>query len=80
MLVLVPDADARAILCSAAARMGCEHVESESIEHLNEVLAVRRPTIAALAVDRVETDYFRLLDIVAKHDVKPVMLLIGIRS
>jgi EAL domain-containing protein (putative c-di-GMP-specific phosphodiesterase class I) len=77
MLVLEPDAESRALLCALAARMGCEHVESESIEHLNEVLAVRRPTIAALAVDRVETVYFRLLDILSKHDVKPVMLLIG---
>jgi EAL domain-containing protein (putative c-di-GMP-specific phosphodiesterase class I) len=77
LLILEPDAEARTILCAVAARMGCEHVESETFEHLNEVLAVRRPTIAALAVDRVETDCFRLLDVLSALEVKPLILLVG---
>jgi EAL domain-containing protein (putative c-di-GMP-specific phosphodiesterase class I) len=77
MLILEPDPDSKAVLCAVAERLGCEHIETDSLENLHEVLAMRRPTIAVLAVDRVNTNYLAVLDVLASHDVNPVTLLVG---
>jgi EAL domain-containing protein (putative c-di-GMP-specific phosphodiesterase class I) len=77
MLILEPDPDAKAILCAVADRLGCEYIETDSLENLHDVLATRRPTIAVLAVDRVTTNYLAVLDALASHDVNPATLLVG---
>lgn len=77
MLILEPDPESNAILSAVADRLGCEHIESDSVESVNEVLCSRRPTIAVLAVDRVDTNYLGVLDALAKHDARPALLLVG---
>jgi EAL domain-containing protein (putative c-di-GMP-specific phosphodiesterase class I) len=77
MLILEPEPEAQAALAAVAERLGCEHIEADSVEKLQEVLAVRRPTIAVLAVDQVDTNYLAVLDALADHDVRPVTLLVG---
>jgi EAL domain-containing protein (putative c-di-GMP-specific phosphodiesterase class I) len=77
MLILEPDPESKAVLCAVAERLGCEHVEADSVQSLQEVLAVRRPTVAVLAVDRVDTNYLAVLDALAEHEARPVTLLVG---
>jgi EAL domain-containing protein (putative c-di-GMP-specific phosphodiesterase class I) len=77
MLIVEPDDEAKAALCAVAEHLGCEHVETDSVESLHAVLAMRRPTIAVLAVDRVKTNYLAVLDALAQHDARPVTLLVG---
>ncbi len=77
MLILEPEPEAKAVLVGIAERLGCDHVESDSIEGLHEILSMRRPTIAVLAVDRVDTNFLLVLDALANHDAQPMTLLVG---
>jgi len=77
MLILELDPESKAVLLAVAERLGCEHVETDSVENLSEVLSVRRPTLAVLAVDRVDTDCLAVLDALAEHEARPMTVLIG---
>jgi len=77
MLILESDPDCKALLCAVADRLGCEHVESDSLESLNEILAIRRPTIAVLAVDIADTSFLAVIDALRAHEVAPATLLLG---
>jgi len=77
MLILESDPDSKALLCAVADRLGCEYVASESLDNLNEILDIRRPTIAVLGVDGIETSFLGVLDVLSAHDVRPVTLLLG---
>ena len=76
MLIFEPDAAAQTMLREIAERLGCEHVETDSPQSLREVLGVRRPTLAVLAVDRA-TDGFSVIDALVEQDARPVTLLVG---
>lgn len=77
MLIVDLDAESLAILREVADCLGCEHIETDSADGLQEVLAVRRPTIAVLAVDRIDAKGLAALDSLARHDSRPAMLLVG---
>jgi EAL domain-containing protein (putative c-di-GMP-specific phosphodiesterase class I) len=80
MLILEPDDESRAELCAIAERLGCDHVEAGTVESLREVLAIRRPTIAVLAVDRTDTDCLALIKVLGHHEARPATLLVGSNS
>jgi EAL domain-containing protein (putative c-di-GMP-specific phosphodiesterase class I) len=77
MVILEPDPESKAVLVAVAERLGCEHLETDSVEGMLEILAARRPTIAVLAVDGVVSNSFAAFDALAKFDVPPVTLLVG---
>jgi EAL domain-containing protein (putative c-di-GMP-specific phosphodiesterase class I)/AmiR/NasT family two-component response regulator len=80
LLILEQDLDARAALCAMAERLGCDHIEPDTADALREVLAIRRPTVAVMAVDRTDTDCLALMNILANHHVRPATLLVGVSS
>ena len=75
MLILDPDPESLAVLRQVADRLGCEHIEADSAAGVMEVLRVRWPTIAVLAVDRLDAKGMAALDALAES--RPAMLLIG---
>ena len=77
LLILEQEPEARAALCAMAERLGCDHIEPESADALNEVLGIRRPTLAVLAVDSTDSDCLALMNILAHHHVRPATLLVG---
>jgi EAL domain-containing protein (putative c-di-GMP-specific phosphodiesterase class I) len=77
MLILEQDPESIAALCAMAERLGCDHVEPDTAEALHEVLAIRRPTVAVLAVDRSDTDCLTLMNVLAHHHARPATLLVG---
>jgi EAL domain-containing protein (putative c-di-GMP-specific phosphodiesterase class I) len=77
LLILEQEPQARAALCAMAERLGCDHVEPDGAEALRELLAIRRPTLAVLAVDRTDSDCVALMNILAHAHVRPATLLVG---
>lgn len=77
MLILDRDAESLGILRTVADRLGCDRIEVESAERLREILAVRRPTIAVLAVDCLDADGLAVLHSLAHHGARPATLLVG---
>jgi EAL domain-containing protein (putative c-di-GMP-specific phosphodiesterase class I) len=77
MLILHQDSVSLRTLRAVAERLGCEWVEAETREALDEVLAIRHPTIALLAVDRAEHDGMLMLQTLAHSSSPPATLLIG---
>ncbi|MEO8006564.1 MAG: EAL domain-containing response regulator [Betaproteobacteria bacterium] len=80
ILTFEPDPNSQDLLRGVAERLGCEHVETDSPQGLHDVLAMRRPTIAILALDGPETDGFSALHAVAEQGSKPATLLVGAMS
>jgi EAL domain-containing protein (putative c-di-GMP-specific phosphodiesterase class I) len=80
MLILEPDPESRGLLCAMAERLGCDHIEPDTLESVQEVLAIRRPTLAVLSVDRTDVDCLALIKILADHDARPATLLVGANS
>ncbi|MDP9066278.1 MAG: EAL domain-containing response regulator [Pseudomonadota bacterium] len=78
-LLLIMDSDPASseLLRALADGIGCEHVEPASVEELEAVLAVRRPTVAALSVDRLEADGYAVLHTLAQHGMRPPTLILG---
>lgn len=78
-LILITDGDleSRAVLQCVAERLGCDPVDVNAPDELAGVLAMRRPNLAVLAVDRFETDGLGVLDALAQHGVRPATLLVG---
>jgi len=77
MLILEIDPDSMAALCKVAEHLGCDHIQTDSAQTMHEILGMRRPTIAVLAVDGVDTNSQSAIDVLATHDVRPHTLLIG---
>jgi EAL domain-containing protein (putative c-di-GMP-specific phosphodiesterase class I) len=77
LLILEQDPVARLALCVMAEGLGCDHIEPEGADALHELLAIRRPTVAVLAVDRTENDCLALMNILAHHHVRPATVLVG---
>jgi EAL domain-containing protein (putative c-di-GMP-specific phosphodiesterase class I) len=77
MLILDTDGESLAVLRDVAGRLGCEHIEIRSAEGLQQVLAVRQPTIAVLAVDQIDATALAPLDALANLDSRPAIILIG---
>ena len=80
MLIMDKDAPSLEILRAAATRMGCDHVEPSGVDELSALLALRRPTIAALAVDCLGGDGYGVLHALAQHGARPSTLLVGAAS
>jgi len=51
LLIVDHERDSLAGLRSVAERLGCDRIECDSSESLNDILAVRTPTLAVLALD-----------------------------
>jgi EAL domain-containing protein (putative c-di-GMP-specific phosphodiesterase class I)/AmiR/NasT family two-component response regulator len=77
LLILEQEPQARAALCAMAERLGCDHIEPDGADALHEVLAIRRPTILVLAVDRTDSDCLASMKILTHHHVRPATLLVG---
>lgn len=77
MLILDRDTESLGILRTVADRLGCDRIEVESAEGLREILAVRRPTIAVLAVDCIDADGLAILQSLAQNGARPATLLVG---
>jgi EAL domain-containing protein (putative c-di-GMP-specific phosphodiesterase class I) len=77
MLILGQDVPSLEVLRSVADRLGCDRMEVSGLAELSAILAVRRPTIAVLAVDRAETDALAVLHTMAQHNQRPPTLLVG---
>jgi EAL domain-containing protein (putative c-di-GMP-specific phosphodiesterase class I) len=77
LLVFESDPESVALLQGVAQRLGCEHIEIDSAQSLREVLAVRQPTIAVLAVDRFESDGSSMMHTLAELGARPATLLVG---
>jgi EAL domain-containing protein (putative c-di-GMP-specific phosphodiesterase class I) len=77
LLILEQEPQARSALCAMAERLGCDHIEPDGVQTLQEVLAIRRPTLAVLPVDRTDSDCVTLMNILAHAQVRPATLLVG---
>jgi EAL domain-containing protein (putative c-di-GMP-specific phosphodiesterase class I) len=77
LLILEQEPEARSALCAMAERLGCDHIEPDGVEALQELLAIRRPTLAVLPVDRTDSDCVALMNILAHAHVRPATLLVG---
>ena len=77
MLIVDRDAASLQVLRRIADQLGCDRIEAESPESLHDVLAVRAPTIAVLAIDQIETDGLAVLQLLAHYGARPAILLIG---
>jgi DNA-binding NtrC family response regulator len=77
MLIVERDEASLQVLRKVADQLGCDHIEAESPENLNDTLAVRRPTIAILAIDQMEADGLAVLQLLAQHGARPATLLVG---
>jgi len=77
LLILDKDPKSLAVLRTVAERLGCDHVEADSADGLQDILSSRRPTIAVLAVDGLDVDGLAMLRLLAREVVQPATLLIG---
>jgi EAL domain-containing protein (putative c-di-GMP-specific phosphodiesterase class I) len=77
MLILETDPESLAVLHSVAQRLGCDRVEVESLGSVDEILAVRHPTLAVLAIDRIEASGLAVLRALAERPIRPAVFLIG---
>jgi len=76
LLIVDPDPDSLRILRAVADRLGCDHIEPESSQSLDDVLATRSPTIAVLALDSPKADGLVALRAMADHHMRPALFLI----
>lgn len=77
MLILEQDAESVNTLGIVAEKLGCDRVEATSLEALQEILAVRRPTIAVLAVNNIDTNGLLVLQALADSSTPPATFLVG---
>jgi len=77
MLILERDPESLRVLTGVAEKLGCDRIEANSLESLLEVLAIRRPTIAVLAVDWVDANGLGVLQSLADSSTPPATYLVG---
>jgi EAL domain-containing protein (putative c-di-GMP-specific phosphodiesterase class I) len=78
-LVLIVERDAASLetLRLVIDRLGCNRIEANSPESLNELLAVHRPTIAVLAIDQIQSDGLAVFQSLVQHGACPATVLVG---
>jgi EAL domain-containing protein (putative c-di-GMP-specific phosphodiesterase class I) len=77
LVIIDRDPDSLRVLRTVADHLGCDRIEAESSDSLNDVLAARRPTIAVLAMDAAEANGLAALRNLAAHHMRPATFLIG---
>src|SRR5260370_13566260 len=77
LLILDKDPKSLCVLRTVAERLGCDHVEADSADGLQDILAGRRPTLAVLAVDGSTVDGLAMLRVLAFEVSQPATLLIA---
>ena len=77
LLILDKDQKSLCVLRTIAERLGCDCVEADSAEGLQDILAGRRPTMAVVAVDGSNVDGLAMLRALAPEAAQPATLLIG---
>jgi len=77
LLILDRDPKSLCVLRTVAERLGCDYVEADSADGLQDILAGRRPTMAVLAVDGSNVDGLAMLRVLALEAAQPATLLIG---
>jgi len=77
MLIFDTNVESLGVLYSVADELGCERVEPKSPADLHEILAVRQPTIAVVAVDTIESDSLAIFHALADHGARPAIILVG---
>jgi EAL domain-containing protein (putative c-di-GMP-specific phosphodiesterase class I) len=77
LMILESDAESRGILEGVARGLGCDCVAADSSATARDVLASRRPTIAVLAVERIDADCLAAFQESSHRGVRPATLLVG---
>jgi len=77
LLILDKDPKSLCVLRTVAAHLGCDHVEADAADGLQDILAGRRPTMAVLAVDGSNVDGLAMLRVLALEAAQSATLLIG---
>jgi EAL domain-containing protein (putative c-di-GMP-specific phosphodiesterase class I) len=77
LLILDKDPKSLSVLRVVAEHLGCNYVEADSADGLQDILAGRRPTMAVLAVDGSNVDGLAMLRVPALEAARPATLLIG---
>ncbi|HUY84563.1 MAG TPA: EAL domain-containing response regulator [Steroidobacteraceae bacterium] len=77
LLIIDPDSPSLDTLRTTAARFACDRIEAATPAELDAILAVRRPTLAILAIDRPEADGYGALQTLSRHGARPATVLIG---
>jgi len=78
-LLLIMDKDPQSLqaLRRVTDSLGCDRLEADSADALQETLKTCHPTIAILAVDGLDVDGLAMLQILAQGVARPAILLIG---
>ncbi len=78
-LLLIMESDPASVdaLHRVADRLGCDRIEASSPDELIDVLSVRCPTMAVLALDRLESDGLGVLQVLARHGASPATVFLG---
>lgn len=77
LLLLEHDVASLQRLHEIADRLGCDRIDVGSLSGLHNVLNVRRPTLAVIAIDGAEADGLSALQAVAEAGARPATLLVG---
>jgi EAL domain-containing protein (putative c-di-GMP-specific phosphodiesterase class I) len=77
MLILETDSESLATLSAVAEKLGCDRVETRSLESLRDALSIRRPTLAVVAVDMVDANCLGVLQALGDSSVPPATFLVG---
>src|SRR4030081_801482 len=77
LLILDKDPKSLSALRRVAESLGCDCVEADSADCLEEILSTRHPTIAILAVDDLDVHGLAMLRVLARQAAQPATLLIG---
>jgi EAL domain-containing protein (putative c-di-GMP-specific phosphodiesterase class I) len=77
LLILDKDPQSLSALRRVAESLGCDCVEADSADGLEEILSTRHPTIAILAVDGLDVDGAAMRRVLAREVAQPATLLIG---
>lgn len=75
MLIIERDPESLALLRRVAENLGADRVESESAENLEELLALRRPTLVILAIECLDASSLPVIRSLRQGVVPPILLL-----
>jgi len=77
ILIVEQDPKSFAILHSIADHLGSDFVRAESTDALHEILSIRRPSVAILALDLPDGKGLAAIRALAEHGVHPVTVFTG---
>jgi EAL domain-containing protein (putative c-di-GMP-specific phosphodiesterase class I) len=77
MLVMERDEQSLRTLAAVADVLGCDLIQASSLETLLQLLAVKRPTIAVLAVDSMDSSGLGIFQALADSSTPPATFLVG---